>query len=107
MSYSIETIPSFKKRFKKLAKKYPSLKSDLEKLALQLQQNPLLGDHLGNNFYKVRMAITSKAKGKSSGARIITHIKVIDSIIYLVTIFDKSEQGSISSFELNELLKEI
>jgi hypothetical protein len=107
MSYSIETIPSFKKRFKKLAKKYPSLKSDLEKLALQLQQNPLLGDHLGNNFYKVRMAITSKAKGKSSGARVITHIKVMDSIIYLVTIFDKSEQSSISSFELNELLKEI
>jgi len=53
------------------------------------------------------MAITSKAKGKSSGARVITHIKVMDSIIYLVTIFDKSEQSSISSFELNELLKEI
>lgn len=107
MSYSIETIPTFKKRFKKLAKKYPSLKSDLEVLAIELLNNPKLGDHLGNDFYKIRMAISSKGKGKSAGARVITHIKVIDSIIYLMTIFDKSDQNSITDSELNSLLKEI
>ena len=107
MSYSIETIPTFKKRFKKLAKKYPSLKSDLEVLAIELLKNPKHGDHLGNDFYKIRMTITSKGKGKSAGARVITLIKVIDSIIYLMTIFDKSNQNSITDSELISLLKEI
>ncbi len=107
MSYNISAIPSFKKEFKKLAKKYPSLKSDLQKLSEELIENPTLGIDLGGNFYKVRMSITSKGRGKSGGARIITHIKIIETTIFLTSIYDKSDKDSISDKELNQLLNKI
>ena len=53
------------------------------------------------------MAITSKGKGKSGGARIITCIKIERDIVYLLTIFDKSDRENISTAELTELLNEI
>lgn len=74
MSYDVIAIPSFKRKLKKLAKKFPSIKTDLTYLAESLRTNPTQGTDLGNNCYKVRMAITSKGKGKSGGARIITYL---------------------------------
>lgn len=37
----------------------------------------------------------------------ITHAKVIQSKVFLVSIYDKSEQSDISEDELNRLLLEI
>src|SRR5690554_2343949 len=71
MSYSIYVTQTFKKEFKKLAKKHPSLKSDLENLSNELLSKPTAGVNLGKDFYKVRMAISSKGKGKSAGAEYI------------------------------------
>ena len=62
MSYEIIAIPNFKREIKKLAKKYPSFKLE------SLQVEPAQGIPLGNNCYKIRMAITSKGKGKSGGS---------------------------------------
>ena len=53
------------------------------------------------------MSITSKGKGKSSGSRIITHLYVADNLVYLLSIFDKSNKENISDKELLELLKKI
>ena len=106
MSYKVETTPSFEKQAKKLAKKYPSLKSDLLQLTESLETNPAQGTLLGNNFYKIRLAIKSKAKGKSGGTRVITFVKIINQIVYLASIYDKSEQATISDKEL-EWLAEI
>ena len=53
------------------------------------------------------MAITSKGKGKSGGSRVITHLKVSHTSVYLLSIYDKSDQENISDKELKELLKEI
>jgi hypothetical protein len=53
------------------------------------------------------MAILSKGKGKSGGARVITHLKVTSTNVYLLSIYDKSERESISHKELKALLKEI
>lgn len=50
------------------------------------------------------MAIASKGKGKSGGARVITCFKIVHETVYLLTIFDKSEQESITDKELSELL---
>lgn len=61
------------------------------------------GTSLGNNFYKIRLAITGKAKGKSGGARVITFVRVVKQTIYLAAIYDKSEQASISDKELKWL----
>jgi len=76
MSYSVSSIPLFDRQAKRLTKKYPSLKKDLAPLIEKLKDRPEQGKHLGNHFYKIRLAITSKGKGKSGGARIITYVKV-------------------------------
>ncbi len=66
-----------------------------------------MGISLGNNLYKVRLAITSKGKGKSGGARIITYLKTEEGNIYLLTIYDKSEKDTISNSEIQKILVNI
>ena len=105
MSYSVKFIPKFEKGLKKLSKKYPSLKTDFSLLLTSLKVNPAQGISLGNDCYKVRLAISSKGKGKSGGARVITCVKVVQNTAYLLTIFDKSEQENIPDSELQTLLK--
>ncbi len=107
MSYELIAIPNFKREIKKLAKKFPSLKNDFAQLLESLQEEPAQGTPLGNNCYKIRMAISSKGKGKSGGSRVITHLKVSQTTVYLLSIYDKSDQENISDNELKELLKEI
>jgi hypothetical protein len=76
MSYSIELTANFKKEAKRLVKKYPSLKVELEELFVVLEDNPTLGTPLGNDIFKIRLNIASKNKGKSGGARILSFIKI-------------------------------
>ncbi len=52
------------------------------------------------------MAIESKNKGKSGGSRVITCVKIVDEMIYPLSIYDKSEQSTITDKVLNGLLKE-
>ena len=103
MNYSIDTLPSFDKKVKKLAKKYKSLKSDLRELVKELVQNPTVGVDLGNGVHKVRMAISDKGKGKSHGARVITYTTIIsveEGVITLLAIYDKAEQSTITEKEI-------
>ena len=77
MNVHIEYGPEFKRQFKRLAKKYHSLKSDYESWLDEIYKNPLVGDDLGGGVHKIRMAIADKGKGKSGGARILTlNVKV-------------------------------
>lgn len=105
MSFSVVVTDGFKKHAKSIAKKHPSLKSDLKNLVGSLEENPVQGDPLGKDCYKVRMSITSKGKGKSGGARIITCIKIVEKNVYLLTIYDKSDKETVSNKELDILLK--
>lgn len=108
MNYKIYSIPVFDKQFKRLFKKYPSLKNDLNIFVTNLIIDPLQESiSLGNGFYKYRMAISSKEKGRSGGARIIAYLKIIAGVIYLTSIYDKSEKESISDKELIKLYKQI
>ena len=70
-----------------------------------LKENPVLGKAIGKNYYKIRISIASKGKGKSGGARIITHLHMIDNRIFLLSIYDKSEQSDIDDHELEAWLK--
>jgi mRNA-degrading endonuclease RelE of RelBE toxin-antitoxin system len=106
MSYSISFSPTFDRELKRLAKKYPSIKSDLSQLINRLEENPIQGDSLGKDCYKVRMKIASKGKGKSGGSRVITCVKIINEQIKLLSIYDKSEQEAISHSLLIHLLVE-
>jgi len=106
MSFKIIPLPIFLKELKSLSKKYPSLKNDLKNLESTLSINPKLGISLGRNCYKIRLAITSKGKGKSGGARIITHllVTVTNKTLYLLKIYDKADQETVSDTELKSLL---
>ncbi len=105
MSYNIVPTDNFKKEAKRLIKKYASLKSELEKLNDELEENPTLGTNLGNDIYKIRLAIASKGKGKSGGARVMSFLKVIDTKVYLFSIYNKGDKDSISDKEIQEILK--
>ncbi|HVW13543.1 MAG TPA: type II toxin-antitoxin system RelE/ParE family toxin [Mucilaginibacter sp.] len=70
-----------------------------------MEADPTLGQPLGNNCYKIRMAIFSKHKGKSGGARVITYVKIVDEVIYLLSIYDKSDIDTITDKELLERTK--
>jgi len=107
MSYNVKTIDVFERQARKLIKKYPSLKKELLELIQKLKEYPEQGTGIGNNCYKIRLAIASKGKGKSGGARIITNIVVSENNVYMLSIYDKSEKENLSDKELKELLKNI
>lgn len=105
MNYKVKSISRFEKNLKKLVKKYPSLKSEYIKLVQNLKENPEQGKALGKNCYKIRLSIKSKGKGKSGGARIITNIVIDETIVYLLSIYDKSEKENLTDKELKLLLE--
>jgi mRNA-degrading endonuclease RelE of RelBE toxin-antitoxin system len=105
MSLKIELTSKFTRKAKALVKKFPSFKQELDYLITALEDEPTKGISIKHNCYKIRLSIKSKGKGKSGGARVITHFHVTDSKVYLIYIYDKSEQGSISAKEISELVK--
>jgi hypothetical protein len=104
MGYTVETTPHFEHEAKRLIKKYTSLKQEIQAIVRHLQVAPELGSPLGNNVFKIRMAIASKGKGKRGGARIITYVVVDNEKVYLLSIYDKSDKETISDKEIQQLL---
>lgn len=110
MANRVTPTPYFENKYKRLSRKFQSLGSELEELENQLIETPTLGEPLGAGLYKVRLASKDKGKGKSGGFRIITYLiqEHDDSIeIFLITIYDKSEDSSISANALKKLVKTI
>ena len=107
MSYSVIPTEKFKKEAKRLVRKYPSLKKELSELSSLLQTNPTAGTSLGNNTFKIRIAIKSKGVGKSGGARAITYVVTADKEIYLLTIYDKADLDSVDDTTLKKIIKSI
>ncbi len=105
MSYEIKRLPTFDRQAKRLAKKYPSLKTDLRALFDSLQLDPTQGTAIGKGCYKVRMAIASKKQGKSGGARVITFVKITQDAVYLLALYDKSEKETLTAGELETYLE--
>ncbi len=104
MSYEIIATPRFRRDIKKLVKKYASLKKEFSELIEDLQRDPKQGSALGDNCFKIRIAIAAKGKGKSGGARVITHVLIKEETVFLLTIYDKAEKESISDREIKALL---
>lgn len=103
VSFKVTSTPTFDRQAKALAKKYRSLKKDLEQLISQLETQPEMGVSLGHHCFKMRLAISSKAKGKSGGGRIITNVRITKQSARLIAIYDKSEKDSLSDSELTQL----
>ena len=54
---------------------------------------------------QICLKISSKNKGKSGGGRIITNVVISEQTVYLLAIYDKSEQETLTDKELKELLQ--
>jgi mRNA-degrading endonuclease RelE of RelBE toxin-antitoxin system len=107
MSYKVKTLLSFEKQARRLIKKYPSLKKEIAGLIESLKQNPKQGVPLANGCYKIRLGIASKGKGKSGGARIITHLVVRQQLVYLISVYDKSEIATLTDNDILGLVQQI
>ena len=116
MKVTVRITKSFKIAAKPLLKKYHSLSKDLSNLEKDLVKTPRLGTPLGKDTYKIRLKVTSKGKGKSGGARVISLIETTlvgfaeivsdeEIIVNLITIYDKGDVGNISDKELKDLIK--
>ena len=108
-STNIKVVPiiDFEKEAERLMKKYGSLVHELRELRKGLRHNPTKGTPIGRSCYKIRLAIKSKGKGKSGGARVITYYYVRGETVYLLSIYDKTEQENISEQKITELLQGI
>ena len=94
----------FERESKQLRKKYASLSGEVRELVDELRTNPTKGTPVGHSCYKIRLAIKSKGRGKSGGARVITYYYIHGSTVYLLSIYDKAEQENISDKRVAELL---
>ena len=111
MKVSFDYLPEFERGAKALRKKYPSFESDYNTFLDELEANPFSGESLGKHTYKNRMAIASKGKGKSGGARVITYNLQKQSedeiLITLMTIYDKSDVENVTDTYLRSLVQQI
>lgn len=96
---------------KPLWKKYASFEQDYLQLLDELRSNPFVGTPLGEGVRKVRMPISSKGKGKSGGARVLTYNvnkESDDEIkVTLMSIYDKSKISNVSDEYISFLIKEM
>ncbi|MBQ4393489.1 MAG: type II toxin-antitoxin system RelE/ParE family toxin [Prevotella sp.] len=110
MKVTISTIGEFDRRARRLAKKYKSLKNDLRTFQQELMKNPFQGSDLGGGVRKIRMAIGSKGKGRSGGARVLTlNVLVSDDAdeVTLLTIYDKDEISNVSDEYIEWLVSKV
>lgn len=108
MNCEITATPDFNVSLKKLCKRHKSLKEDFALFIASLRENPVQGVDLGGGIRKIRLAISSKGRGKSGGARVITCntlISVEDMSILLLAIYDKADRSSITDKEIRGILK--
>lgn len=109
MKPEIVALPHFDRRLKRLVKKFRSLSAELSVLEKALEDNPRQGKDLGSGFYKIRLASKSKGTGKSGGFRVVTYyVEQVgnEEIVYLVTIYDKSEEGNVAKADLVTIVQE-
>ncbi len=107
MNCNIISTPRFEKELKRLYKKFPSLKVEFAQLISIILLNPESGKSLGNSCFKIRLAIGSKGKGKSGGARVITYLYKEAETVYLLTIYDKGEKEDLLPNELKNIIDDL
>lgn len=107
MNFEIIATQIFVKELKWLAKRYPAIRQDVIDLTDILRETPELGTSLGKDCYKIRFPITGKNRGKSGGGRLVTCVKIQRETIILLSIYDKSEQSTITDDDLKRRLDAI
>lgn len=86
------------------------MKQDILDFTRSLQENPFQGDELSPGIRKIRMAITSKGRGKSGGARVITYTVVAteqNGRVYLLDIYDKADYSTVDVGIIQQIIKRL
>ncbi len=133
MANKVIPTVNFAKALKRLVTKYPSLIDDIEALSNSLLTNPRQGIPLGKGIYKIRISTSDKTSGKSGGFRLITYTieekEIVEKTeksakkpskgkkqetpteksytIYLIDIYDKSEEENTPKSEIVKLILKI
>ncbi|WP_366665106.1 type II toxin-antitoxin system RelE/ParE family toxin [Microcoleus sp. bin48.metabat.b7b8b9.023] len=107
-SIQVEAAPTFTRNLRNLAKKYRSIRNDIQPVIEQLERGELPGDRIsgiGYEVFKVRVRNTNIQKGKSAGYRLIYYVKTENGII-LLTVYTKSAQADIPADEIMGIILE-
>ncbi|TAE55426.1 MAG: type II toxin-antitoxin system RelE/ParE family toxin [Nostocales cyanobacterium] len=104
----VQASTVFNKNIRNLAKKYRSIRNDIQPVIEQLERGDLPGDKIpgiGYDVFKLRVRNSDIQKGKSGGYRLIYYVKTATGII-LLTIYAKSEQADILGDEIRSIITE-
>ena len=108
MLIRITAVDSFLARLRKLARKYPSVLEDVDKLSNQIRQGEFPGKlyrRVGGDVYQVRLPNRSARRGKSAGFRVLYHVH--DNItVTLIAICLRSKCHELTEAEIRSLLQE-
>lgn len=110
MNFEINITPGFLKSLKALAKRHKSIKQDFASFAKSLKENPFQGVELMPGLRKIRMAIASKGRGKSGGARVITYTVILaenEGKVYLIEIYDKADYDTVDTSVIQAIIKDL
>lgn len=111
MKVTVNVSEEFERQAKRLTKKYRTFVDDFAGFLKSIKENPCQGVDLGGGKRKIRMAVSSKGKGKSGGVRIITfNVELIDIdkfIVNLITVYDKQEISNVSDKYINQIIKNL
>ena len=102
----IALTPRFQRDLRDLAKRYRSIRLDLQPLMEQLQSGETPGDRVTGikyQIFKVRLKNSNIQKGKSGGYRVIYYLKTETEII-LATIYSKSALSDVSNHVVEEAI---
>jgi mRNA-degrading endonuclease RelE of RelBE toxin-antitoxin system len=96
----------FKDRLRNLAKRYRSIRTDLQPLIDDLQIGKFIGDRIpgtGYTVFKVRFKNSDIQEGKSSGYRVIYQFKD-NSCVLMLFIYAKSDQTDIAAQQIRDII---
>jgi mRNA-degrading endonuclease RelE of RelBE toxin-antitoxin system len=110
LGVKIDLSPEFKRNLRNLAKRYRSIRSDIQIVIQDLEIGNFVGDRIagiGEDYFilKIRVRNSDIQKGKSAGYRLIYQVETPTSVLML-TIYSKSDRADISADAIREILNE-
>ena len=100
-------LPEFEKESRRLIRRFPRVSDQVRILASQLSNWETPGDRVpetSHRIYKVRLPNPSARRGKRGGFRVYYAVSQSD-MIYLVTIYSKTDQDDANTYEVQERIK--
>ena len=107
-SIQVEYTPEFKHNLRALSKKYRHIRSDIQPIIEQLQKGEIVGNQIPgmhHTIFKMRIRNSDIQKGKSSGYRLLYHLRSPADIV-LITVYSKLEQADISADQIRRIVNE-